>query len=83
MTTIRNPHHPWGVERLVRLCKTWDFKSDLDDFEEANGEPFVARAYRRIESAMKAWHDVNPPDLCFGCYGIKTTDMGPGLSAAK
>ena len=39
MPKIRNPHHPWSAERLVRLSKTWDFESDVDKLEEYNGEP--------------------------------------------
>ena len=59
---IRNPHYPWNVARLVQRCKTWNFDSDLDQFDEDDDEPYAARASRRIQDAMRAWRNTHPPE---------------------
>jgi hypothetical protein len=46
----------------VQRCKTWNFDSDLDHFDEDDGEPYAARASRRIQGAMRAWRNTHPPE---------------------
>lgn len=58
----RNPHFPFNVARLVRLCRTWDFGSELDELEGDDGEPFSCRAIRRTKEAMRTWRDGHEPD---------------------
>ena len=59
-SVTRITHGAWSAWCIT--ARTWDFRSDLDNFEEANGEPITARARRRLESAMEDWREVNPPE---------------------
>jgi hypothetical protein len=49
MSRSRSWQVPYSIERLTRLCRTWDFLSDAEDLpDEPNGEPRVALACRRL-----------------------------------
>ena len=62
MTSIRNANYPWSVDRLVEHCKTWNFDSDVERLEERDGEPYIARACRRVNQAMREWRDAHHPE---------------------
>jgi hypothetical protein len=55
-------HYPWSIERLVRHAKTWSFDSEVDQLCEDDGEPFSARAIRRVQGVMRAWRDRHGPE---------------------
>ena len=49
---------PYSIERLTRLCRTWNFQSDAEDLpDEPNGEPRLALACRRLTEWMRARRD--------------------------
>ncbi len=49
---------PYSIERLVRLCRIWNFQSDAEDLpDEPNGEPRAALACRRLMEWMRARRD--------------------------
>jgi hypothetical protein len=53
---------PYSAERLLRLCKTWGFQSDVEDLPDCDdGEPKDARAYRRIASFLRDKRDRHGP----------------------
>lgn len=54
---------PYSVERLLRLCPTWTFQSDVEDLPDCDdGEPLHARAYRRIAAALEEWRAQHRPN---------------------
>ena len=68
MSKVRYPTRPASTERLVRLCKTWDFSTDdLDEVDQRRGpegerEPCASRAGRRVNTTLQAWRDDHGPD---------------------
>lgn len=60
---------PYSKERLLRLCKTWSFTSDVqeelnerypdDDDPRSHAN---SRACRRVMEAMAEWRDHHQPD---------------------
>jgi hypothetical protein len=54
---------PYSVERLIRLCKTWDFQSDVEDLPDCDdGEPRIARACRRVREILLRWREHHHPN---------------------
>jgi hypothetical protein len=58
MSNKRTWQVPFDNDRLLELCRTWDFHSDVEDLADCDdGEPRFACAYRRIWEYMEAWRD--------------------------
>jgi hypothetical protein len=54
---------PYSVKRLLRLCRTWRFESEVDELSDCeDGEPRAARAFRRIKTVLKDWRDRHGAD---------------------
>ena len=53
---IRNPEYPDSPERLVALCKTWDFHDDLWPLETPEGE--------RAQTAQSIVPIFRDPSIC-------------------
>ena len=50
---------PYSIERLVRLCRRWSFRSDCDQLVTDEGVPFTARAYLRVKAQLASWRDAH------------------------
>ena len=58
MSRKRSWQVPYSIERLTRLCRTWDFRSEAEDLpDEPNGEPRVALACRRLMERIRNRRD--------------------------
>lgn len=54
---------PYSAARLLRLCKTWSFHSDVEALPGCeDGEPRECRASRRIAIALEEWRAHHEPD---------------------
>src|SRR5262249_55915618 len=56
--------YPWSVSRLVRLCQTWSFDSDVRELpdDDHTGEPRCAKAFRRIQGALREHEEAQGVD---------------------
>ena len=62
MSRPRSWQVPYSVDRLVRLCRTWDFRSDVDDLPDCeDGAPRMFCAVRRVGQWLRDWRDRHGP----------------------